>query len=211
MNKSEQLNELFSALSCFQGEVDNVYKGKKGYGYNYADLDSILKEVRPLLSKNGLSLTQAPVKAESPNSVALKTTLGHSSGQFMSETFELPLQEAKGMNISQSAGSVLTYARRYALTAFLGISQTDDDAASAKHVEHADEQVVKVSEKQILALLQKMKDTDTEVTKVCESLKIDCIESISNFQYAGVDKILNKKLENKRKSSSLEANKLLEG
>jgi hypothetical protein len=127
MQMSENLTELGVALSKFQGEVNNVAKDKAGYGYKYADLAQILDSVRPLLSKHGLSVVQMPGKSES--GVTVTTMLLHSSGQWLQSETQLPMDTAAKMSAAQAAGSVITYARRYALAAALGIAQEDDDAA----------------------------------------------------------------------------------
>jgi hypothetical protein len=127
MNKSESINELACALSKFQGEIQNVFKGKKGYGYNYADLGAILEDVRPVLFKHGLSFMQLP--GNSGDNVSIESILMHSSGQWISETIQMPVDAGKGMSRAQAIGSVISYARRYSLSSFLGIAQTDNDAS----------------------------------------------------------------------------------
>lgn len=125
MRKSEKIELLASALSKLQGEIQNVFKGKKGYGYNYADLASILEDVRPLLSKYGLSIIQLP--GNSGDSVSIETVIMHESGQYIAETILMPVDVGKGMTRAQAIGSVISYARRYSLTSALGIAQTDTD------------------------------------------------------------------------------------
>jgi hypothetical protein len=60
MQRSEQLNELFSAMSKLQGEVNNAYKDKKGHGYNYADLGQVIEITKDKLKEYGLSIMQCP-------------------------------------------------------------------------------------------------------------------------------------------------------
>jgi hypothetical protein len=126
MEMSESLTEIGVALSKFQGEVNNVSKDKSGYGYKYADLAQILDVVRPLLAKHGLSVIQMPGKSDS--GVTVSTMVLHTSGQWIKSETELPMDSAAKMSAAQAAGSVITYARRYALAAALGIAQEDDDA-----------------------------------------------------------------------------------
>ncbi len=127
MNKSDEINELAKSLSKVQGEIHNAFKDKSGYGYKYVDLASILDITRPLLSKHGLSVTQL---CGSANDMAtVETVLMHESGQWLSSTIEMSVERGKGMSLAQSVGSVITYARRYALAAIVGIAQTDDDAS----------------------------------------------------------------------------------
>lgn len=127
MNKSEQINELATALSKFQGEITDVHKDKSGYGYKYADLSQILFIARPLLSKHGLSITQLCGSAH--DKVTVETVLMHASGQWISSIIEMGVEKGKGMSLAQAVGSVVTYARRYAFAAAVGLTQTDDDAA----------------------------------------------------------------------------------
>jgi hypothetical protein len=144
MQMSESLTELGVALSKFQGEVNNVSKDKSGYGYKYADLAQILEAVRPLLSKHGLSVVQMPGKSDS--GVTVTTMLLHSSGQWVQSETQLPMDTAAKMSAAQAAGSVITYARRYALAAALGIAQEDDDAAKPESGYAAANKVVAASQ-----------------------------------------------------------------
>ena len=129
MQKSDSIEMLASSLSKFQGEIQNCFKSKTGYGYKYADLASILDEVRPLLAKHDLSLMQMPGNAG--DCVSLETMIMHKSGQWVAESMQIPVDGVKGMSRAQAIGSVISYARRYALTSFLGIAQTDEDTDAA--------------------------------------------------------------------------------
>jgi len=128
--RSSEINELALALSMLQGEVQDAFKGKSGYNFSYADLASVLEIARPLLAKNKLAIIQSPYDA-TDGFVGIETTLMHQSGQYIKSEFSMPIAENKGMSKAQSAGSVITYMRRYSLTAMLGITQTDDLDKSA--------------------------------------------------------------------------------
>lgn len=127
MNTSENINELATALAAAQGELEDAGRDKKGYGYSYADLAQVLQLARPVLSKHGLSVIQMPHNED--GGIALTTRLCHSSGQWIEDTLVLPAEQGKGMSVAQSIGSVITYGRRYTLTAMVGITQEDNDAA----------------------------------------------------------------------------------
>lgn len=131
MEMSSEINEIAGALSKFQGDVRDVMKDKAAYGYNYADLSSVLETARPLMAKHGLSVVQMPGNAGAD--VVITTMLMHSSGQWLRGTITMPVERGKGMSGAQAVGSVITYARRYALAATLGISQSDNDAACQPH------------------------------------------------------------------------------
>jgi hypothetical protein len=64
MNKSDSIANLASALSNLQSHIDDAYKSRQGYGYKYADIESVLNVVRPHLKENGLSIMPMPGKIE---------------------------------------------------------------------------------------------------------------------------------------------------
>ena len=126
MKISEQNKELFAALAKFQKSVTDPKKDKVvNYGktkFTYADLDSVLKAVRPLLAEQGLSFTQIPMA--DGNRVGVQTIIMHSSGQYIeSEPFLIPAKQQD----AQGYGSCMTYAKRYTLSALLGVSADEDD------------------------------------------------------------------------------------
>ncbi len=130
MNKSESIANVCKALCLFQGEVVDVYKGKQAYNYSYADLTSVLNVCRPLCAKYGLAVTQLCVShPDTADLVGIETVLLHESGEWLGSVMYMPVQAAKGMVLAQASGSVISYCRRYALAAIMGISQTDNDAA----------------------------------------------------------------------------------
>ena len=126
-NKSESIANIAMALSKLQGVILNVKKEKSGYNYTYADLAQVLELSRPLLAAHELSLTQLPT-TKSEGFIGIESILLHSSGEWISSFYELPIEGAAKMSKAQACGSVITYMRRYALAAILGIAQTDDDA-----------------------------------------------------------------------------------
>ena len=52
------MKNLYKALAKFQKEVNSIPKNSKGYGYDYAKLEDIIKVVTPTLHKNGLVVIQ---------------------------------------------------------------------------------------------------------------------------------------------------------
>ena len=84
---------------------------------------------RDALIENGIWLCQYPVPVEPPNSLGLVTKLTHAeSGQWQSSLAVVPLPKAD----PQGMGSAMTYCRRYALTAMLGMVTEDDDGEGAR-------------------------------------------------------------------------------
>lgn len=124
MNKSDSIKNLAAALAKFQGEVKNPANTADNpfFKSKYAPLQDVLNIVRPLLSKHGLSIIQIP-QGDGAN-VSVSTLLLHESGEWI-ELEPLVLKADKPT--AQGAGSAITYARRYSLSAVLGISSEDDD------------------------------------------------------------------------------------
>lgn len=126
MVKSESINEIATALSKAQAEIEDATKNAANphLKSKYANLLSVLEECRPVLSKHGLSVSQTT--GQESGTIFLVTTLMHSSGQWLQSSLPLILQKQD----MQGLGSALSYARRYSLAAICGISQDDDDGAS---------------------------------------------------------------------------------
>jgi hypothetical protein len=128
-NMSAEINELATALSKAQSELESVGKGETGYGYNYASLPATIQLVKPVLAKNSLAITQL-VGNNSNGQPSVTTILMHSSGQFIKSVASMELVEMKSCNVAQRAGAVYSYIRRYALQGILNISSEDNDASS---------------------------------------------------------------------------------
>ncbi len=128
MNKSDEINELATALTKVQSKLE----GAKMDGENpffkakYASLSSVWDACRKPLTDNGLSVVQTCSVGDS-GGLVIDTTLLHTSGQWISG--ELALKPAK--DDPQGVGSAITYARRYGLASIIGICPEDDDAESA--------------------------------------------------------------------------------
>jgi len=120
MNKSEDIKEIAKALVKFQSEVQKVSKSATNpfFKSSYAPLSEILEAIREPLAKNKLSFVQFP-----EGDYGLTTLLMHESGQWIESTYFM--QPTK--HSPQDAGSVITYQRRYALGAVLGLNIDEDD------------------------------------------------------------------------------------
>ena len=124
--RSESVKGIATALANFQGKMAAVKKDSINpfYKSKYASLDTIWETIRKPLSENGLSVAQA-MDVDNDKSV-LETTLYHTSGEWISGTQLVnPVKDDP-----QSLGSAISYARRYSLSAILGIVSDDDDDAN---------------------------------------------------------------------------------
>lgn len=123
MESSPTIGLLAEALSKAQGEMIGAKKDSANpyFKSKYADLASIWDACRAPLSKNNLSIIQIPQEN------GIETILAHSSGEWIKGFLEIkPVKEDP-----QAIGSAITYARRYALAAMVGIAPEDDDGNAA--------------------------------------------------------------------------------
>lgn len=139
MTRSEQIGELAAALSKAQAKIeaapkDNIakVKGKTRdgrdieYSYNYSTLADVWAACRAPLSENGLAIVQTVIAKG--QQITVSTLLAHAGGQWISEDLTMTAGDEK----PQSIGTAITYARRYALGAIVGVvSEEDDDGAQA--------------------------------------------------------------------------------
>lgn len=128
MNQSESIAELAAALSKAQADITGALKDSSNpfFKSKYADLASCWDACRKQLAANGLAVIQTTDVTDA--GVVLVTTLAHSSGQWMRGILPIVTKDAG----PQAQGSGITYARRYALAAIVGLAQIDDDAESAQ-------------------------------------------------------------------------------
>ena len=129
--QSENITELAKALLNVQRTVQPIAKDAENPFTKswYASLNSVMDACSDALIKNDIWLCQYPVPVEQPNSLGLVTKLTHAeSGQWQSSLAVVPLLKAD----PQGMGSAITYARRYALTAMLGMVTEDDDGEGAR-------------------------------------------------------------------------------
>jgi hypothetical protein len=173
MEKSPEIKNLATALQGFQKDVENVSKDSVNpfFKSKYASLESVIETVRVPLSKHGLSFSQFP------DDMGLTTILMHSSGEWIQATSKMTPKDAT----PQGHGSAITYLRRYALSAILGLATEDDDddnAASAPvaskkapvtfakpSVYKSDDIKTQEAKKRIADLVVKLVDEDAPVGK----------------------------------------------
>jgi hypothetical protein len=127
MITSESIGKLAEALAKAQGAIEGAKKDSANpfFKSKYADLASVWDACRKALSENSLSVVQTT--DESPDAVIVDTRLCHSSGEWIQGRLVMKPVKAD----PQGIGSCLTYARRYALSAMVGIAPEDDDGNAA--------------------------------------------------------------------------------
>ncbi|QSN19640.1 ERF family protein [Mycobacteroides abscessus subsp. abscessus] len=135
MSEVVKHSTLTEALVAAQSEFGVIAKDTANpfFKSKYADLPAVMREAQPVLAKHGLAVSQLPSFFNADGKIydTLKTVVIHESGQEIASTMVLHPVKID----PQAHGSAITYARRYAYMAALGlVADVDDDgnAASAK-------------------------------------------------------------------------------
>lgn len=129
---SQEITELAEAMIQVQQTLSPALKDAENTFTNsrYATLHSVMNACREALLEQGIWLTQYPVSVEA-NQLGLVTKIVHAeTGQWQASLLTMPLPK----NDPQGYGSAMTYARRYGLSALIGIvTESDDDGEMASH------------------------------------------------------------------------------
>ncbi len=143
---SSEIGELAKALAAAQGEMTAAAKDASNphFKSRYATLASVWDAIRGPLSRNGLSVSQVLETPDAGPGVIVRTILLHTSGQWICSRYVMPIPDKL---TPQAVGSAITYARRYALSAIVGIAPNDDDAGHAASVTPARQEEPKPASK----------------------------------------------------------------
>jgi hypothetical protein len=125
---SPSLSHFAPAMVQVQLKLRPVVKNAENphFKSTFANLAAILEEALPILGDHGFALMQFPT-TDSKGQLALMSMLVHESGQYVAAT--MPLMVVK--QDPQGEGSAISYGRRYAACAILGIRTADDDGNAA--------------------------------------------------------------------------------
>jgi hypothetical protein len=132
---SETIGAIAAALAKAQGELTNPEKSlsatirspfprEQDQTFRYAPLSSGLDIVRKTLSRYEIATVQTTQIDKEAGLVRLTSVLAHSSGEWISSDW--PVCPIADTAAPHRMGAALTYARRYALFALVGIAGEDD-------------------------------------------------------------------------------------
>jgi hypothetical protein len=128
--QSESIGALAAALSKAQADITGALKDSANpfFKSKYADLASCWDACRKQLAANNLCVIQTTDIDSISRRPTLVTILAHSSGEWVKSITPILTKD----DSPQAQGSGITYARRYALAAIVGLAQIDDDAEAAQ-------------------------------------------------------------------------------
>lgn len=142
LETSEQFTEIAAALASAEAEFKPIEKDSeaeiqgeaKGSGrefrftFEYASLASVLEAVRPALAKHGIAILQPAQHKNEQGAVvvSVQTWLVHKSGQWFRSPVSAFITAAGD---PKKVGIAMTYARRYQISALLGVAAEEDKDA----------------------------------------------------------------------------------
>ena len=192
MNSSPSVKELATALAIVQGQLTFAKKDSKNpfFKSNYADLESVWEACRSLLSDNGLAIMQFPGDYVDGN-MTLTTVMTHSSGEWVAQNMSLPVSKPD----AQGAGSAITYMRRYALAAIVGVVQADDDGNSASiKATNVVDKATAITPQQISSINALIEQTGSDEAKLLAFFKKPSVTLLDRNQGIQAIAMLEKKL-----------------
>src|SRR5699024_2824547 len=165
MNKSESIIELSKAMSDFQKEVKQPFKDKSNpfFKSKYVPLESVVEAINDIAPKHGLSFTQWALNNEN-GTVGIATLLMHTSGEFIEyDPVFIPAEK----QTPQGYEALITYLKRYTLSAIFRITSDEDDDGnnSSKNELASDKQLDMVS-----TLMRNVSEDKQEQLKYFNSL-----------------------------------------
>jgi len=130
------MEKLNKALIKVQSELKAPKGQYNSFGkYSYRSAEDILESVKPILAKNGLSMTISDMIHEVCGIPFVESMVNITDG---TDSFSVTAQagidpKRKGMDIAQCFGASSSYARKYALNGMFLIDDTKDPDATNKH------------------------------------------------------------------------------
>lgn len=193
IEQSDTIAKLAAALVQVQATVEGAVKGKKNPafgGSKYADLSSVWDACREQLVTNGLTVVQFPGEMVD-NRMTMTTQLSHESGEWMRGTLSIPLTKAD----AQGYGSAVTYARRYALAAVVGVCPEDDDGnAASQRAPRQEAPAERISDDQRNVLMTLAQQSGADMKGFCTFYKIDALPALPAARFEHAEAMLSKKL-----------------
>lgn len=197
MKMSEDIDQWTVGMIAFRKELKQPKKDASNpfFKSNYVTLEGTIQSaddsMKGIGEKNGLTFSQEVLSDSASNTVAVTTLVSHVSGQWvMFGPLTMPV--GKKMD-AQAYGSSITYAKRYALSAALGISSDVDDDGNKASSNPSNKQPIKQKTSNSLPIIsnQDVIRLEDAVTKLSDDTGINrknILNSVFNHlakQYPG--------------------------
>ena len=175
-NADESARLFAQAIAKFQRECPIVAKLDVADGKAYSKMDRIWREIRPLMSECGLSVTWTATTIEPGDICKLRGQLRHESGHAEPLEYMLPIPKAittrdgkAVQNAAQVMGAATSYAKRYATCSALGVQTGEDTDGNVKSVSPA-------AQDRIAEVRKLIAETKSDEGKLCQYLNVPSLE-----------------------------------
>lgn len=177
-----------AALSAAKAEIPVIRKnrevgfqhkgGNDSTNYRHEDMGEIARTVDPILAKHGLSYRFRTTSAIG-EPVSVTCIVSHRLGHSEENTLHAGRDDSGKKNSIQQVGSTLTYLQRYTLKAALGLASAHDDDGKAADPRDAEP----ISDEQLAKVRALCVETQTDIVKFCEYLKVESLADITAKDY----------------------------
>lgn len=205
MRTSEDIKDIAKAMSEAQRVMKPAVKDSLNphFKSKYSDISSVWESIRDPLTNQGLTVWQDVTTEE--RQVSITTRIVHISGQWVEfGPLSVPMSKADAHGV----GSAISYAKRYALCAAVGVVSGDEDddgnAAKQEHVQPKQPPYVKITSDKIVELNQLFEKCSPDFYRsLMDKIKkvyshISTIADFNDAIYAGVKDKINQELERMR-------------
>jgi len=188
---SADIKDLATALSKAQAEMNiaELNRSNPFFKSTYADITSIVKASRPALTKFGLSVPQDIVTYDDGNTFLI-TVLLHSSGQYI----ESRIKVVPPKNDIQSIRSHITYLKRTAYEALIGVVTGDEDDDGELAMDRgsseasmlstpADPNAMTISSDELRVLEKRLNNYPQIAAKILKGFGIEYLSQIKKIKY----------------------------
>jgi len=179
------------AMAEMQPKIPPIHKSSKGHNSDYAKYEDIDKQVRPLYTDHGFSISFNSKRLEDGN-VIYYGTLKHKNGHKETAEIDLPSDTSGSKNAVQAKGSSMSYAKRYLICMLLNIVTADED-------DDAGILTARITDDQIMELEDLIEKTGTDPQRFRKFMKVHDISQIYAAHYPEAVNQLKAKLAQKEK------------
>lgn len=180
---NEARKEFNKAMAAFREECPTIARTREGHNNKFAGLAESIEQIKPIMSKHGLSHRWS---TEQSDMITVTCTLTHLNGHSESTRLSAEPDKSGGKNSIQAIGSTVSYLERYTLYAILGLASREMDNDGNATVELInDDQYANID-----ALIDEVKvDRD----KFFKAYRIESLEMLPSSMYDHACQALERK------------------
>lgn len=200
--EKENQRKLFNAaMADAQAEIQPVAARAKNThtSSTYATLDAIGKEIDPIITKHGFSLSFGLGEGAPSGSMRVTYKVAHREGFEERGHADIPTDAAgaKGgtnKTATHAFGSTVTYGRRYLTCMIFNVKwEKDDDGNAAGRKAETEKPLI--TEDQIKALRDLLEATDSDEAKFCQRIGVPSLAEIYADKYMAACALIRQKME----------------